>query len=231
MRTTYTKWIAIFMTVTVLLLSISACGSDDQSPASNHSSSSGRSYLGDWVVFPDESSAYNNLNITITENEIVSIDDGIRIGMEYTVSSDEYYTYLECTVEGTTVVFVVINEDMLAICGNDYEYSDFVGTTPNGVKFNANIRENVLFKSGAPTTAVPESLRSSKYFSADDTLYYYENADVIFPVDSTGHSDGIFAVTTAYEIEYAEAITLVNMNASGNTWIPTNGNFVIIDNK
>ena len=217
----FTKITALLL-ILCLSLSFFACSDDEGGGLFSKPS-----YVGEWEpLFSSEGGT-----MTVTEDEVQISYDDVHLTLEYTVSSDEYYTYLECEYQGESVVYVLLNKDMIAICSAPDEDSEWVGTTPNGVKFDAYIRENIVFRVGASTTEPAEKLREQYDIPDRYTIYYYEKADTLYLLDEYGQLEGIFAITTANEIEYAEGITLVNMDPSGRTWIPVNGNFVIIDNK
>lgn len=233
------RWVVLFLAMVSLVFSVSACGSDTESFTLNFSSSSKPSYCGTWNPAPDpiiekglRVDPDNWGQFIITEEAVQYTRDDLTFPIS-AVSKDEYYTYLEITYQGEIAyVLVILNKDMIAVCDTAYANSKYVGVTPNGTKFDAEIRGNVLYKAGAFTTDIPESVLKGKDIPDGNVLYYYESADVLvlYNMENMYHK-GTFAVTSAYEIEYAEGITLVNMTASGNTWIPANGNFVITDNK
>ncbi|MBQ7354274.1 MAG: hypothetical protein IJW62_01995 [Clostridia bacterium] len=219
------KNLIVFWLIICLSFSVCACNHQQSLPP----------YVGEWIGY-EQILGRNNDCVTITANEWISNYESVRLSAKYTVSSDGYYTYLELTVDGQTIVCVVINSDMIAICQASYNEADlyntdYIGVTPNGLKFDADIRENVLFRKSAGTTDVSLSFRSRYNIPDNYTIYYYENADVIIPIDETGHTDGMYAVTASFDMEYAEAITLNNLSRYGSTAIHTNGNFVITDNR
>lgn len=203
-------------------------------PAENTTESQGSSsepeYLGLW----ESSDGSYCVRIEVTLDYIIVSDNDNETSnvygpYPYTVSIDSNYTYLEYIEQDCPVVFVLINQDMAAICPGDLaNTSEFTAFTPSGVRYHANISNPRLhFRVGAGTTTLPEELKEkfAEWDISSDYLYY-ENAQVIAVPDYWGFP--ALAVTTDNELAGMEEITLVGF---GNDFVAeAKGNFLIIDN-
>lgn len=145
----------------------------------------------------------------------------------YTVSKDDFYTYLEFSLEGSPTVLVLINEDMVGLCNANGDYSSkYRAFTPNGTSFNGDA--TWLFRKDAGTTTLPANLRSQfAQWDIDCEYIYYENAQVIAIPDYWGFP--AMAVTVDGGLTGMENITL---RGFGHKYIvQAQGNFLITDNK
>ena len=189
-------------------------------------------YCGIWEVVSRDTRDGDSFQIKVTPNNITVEQqyDGATWKSQpasYTVSKDDYNTYLEFTLEGSSAVLVFINEDMVGLCNADGNYSSkYEAVTPNGTLFNADA--TWLFRKDAGTTTLPSNLRNQfAQWGIDSEFYYYENAQVIAIPDYWGFP--AMAVTVDGELMGMENITL---RGFGHKYIiRAQGNFLITDNK
>ena len=169
----------------------------------------------------------------VTFDEITFHMDGETYGpYDYKASVDSGYAYLEFEDEGYPLVFVVINEDMAALCESDVAYADFAGFTPYGTPFDADIYcEDIFYRSGVSTKTLPaiitEEMVDELVAEVGSNYFYYEKAQVISIPGYWGFP--AIAITEAGDISGMEYITLIGCENSYYDCIPAKGNFIITD--
>lgn len=185
-------------------------------------------YIGEWE-YPGE------VTVSVTEKDItLNYTDGETLGpLNYVVSKDDTYTFLECNYEGEDVVFVLVNNDLLAVGApiDPDDPPDYSYTTPNGVTFSADIGE-WYYRIGAWTNDV--SFLSEYWqqglieeFGTGTTFYYWEHAGIIHVPGYNGTS--CLVVTADGNLSGMEEFTLMNMSRYHKSDILAKGNFVITD--